>query len=293
MQELATTTSELRNSNAINILTQEYSLAEKISKSKTIPAHYQNNAADVFIAMQTAKRLNIDCFSVMQGTYVVHGKLGMLSTFAITLANTSGLLNDNIQWDVTGIGDAMEVTAHAPLKNGRIIKATVTMEQAIAENWGSLKNSDGVRNEKSKYKTMPQTMLMYRSAIALLRLHLPQVLFGFHSVEELKDVDNTLKQVVETAKPSKIASLKDKLNLLVNEELTEAAVEDEITPSKESEELVISPLEILEEMIASYKVDSSEIDKWLNKAKVKTLAELNDEQIMKSIDFITKNKEAK
>jgi hypothetical protein len=122
---------------------------------------------------------------------------------------------------------------------------------------------------------------------------LPQVLFGFHSVEELKDVDSQLKQVVETAKPSKIASLKDKLNLLINEEQTEAAVEDEVTPSKESEELLMSPFEILKEMIDSYKITSFEVDKWLNKAGVKTLSELNDQQIMKTIDFITKNKEAK
>ena len=52
------------------------------------------------------------------------------------------------------------------------------MDTARKEGW--IKNS--------KYKTMPEQMLRYRSATWLIRTHCPEVLLGMQSSEEIQDV---------------------------------------------------------------------------------------------------------
>ena len=66
------------------------------AEASIIPDHYRGRKGDIFIAVQTAHRMNLDPMAVMQGTYVIHGKLGMTSAFAISLANTSGLLTGQL-----------------------------------------------------------------------------------------------------------------------------------------------------------------------------------------------------
>lgn len=155
-----------------------YKIAQIIASADIIPQHYREKPANVFIAVQTAWRMNIDPMLVMQNTYVVGGKLVNNTAFSISLANTSGLLKSGIKYKVNGKDEQLLVTAYAALKTGEEISFTVSMKQAIAENW--------VKNPK--YKTLPELMLMYRAATFLIRTHVPEVLNNMHTVEELEDV---------------------------------------------------------------------------------------------------------
>lgn len=277
MQELVTIDAPNNNIDRIENWERYYKMAEMLATSDIVPACYRNKPSNIFIAIQTAQNLKLDVMTIMQNTYIIQGKLGITSNFAISLANKSGYLKDSIQYKVSGAADDMEVTAYATLKDGMPIEMTVTMAQAIAERWAT---KDG-----SKYKTLPQLMLMYRAAMFLIRTHLPQVLLCSHSVEELKDVEsNELKNVSDNPiKKSKIASLKDKVNLLVNEPV-ENVFKDDVY-NKE-----LTPLQILKNLIDDYQIELEEVDKWLNKAEVKTLEELTEDQIMKSINYITTRK---
>ena len=277
MQELVTIDAPNNNIDRIENWERYYKMAEMLATSDIVPACYRNKPSNIFIAIQTAQNLKLDVMTIMQNTYIIQGKLGITSNFAISLANKSGYLKDSIQYKVSGVADDMEVTAYATLKDGMPIEMTVTMAQAIAERWAT---KDG-----SKYKTLPQLMLMYRAAMFLIRTHLPQVLLCSHSVEELKDVEsNELKNVSDNPiKKSKIASLKDKVNLLVNEPV-ENVFKDDVY-NKE-----LTPLQILKNLIDDYQIEPKEVDKWLNKAEVKTLEELTEDQIMKSINYITTRK---
>ena len=277
MQELVTIDAPNNNIDRIENWERYYKMAEMLATSDIVPACYRNKPSNIFIAIQTAQNLKLDVMTIMQNTYIIQGKLGITSNFAISLANKSGYLKDSIQYKVSGAADDMEVTAYAILKDGMPIEMTVTMAQAIAERWAT---KDG-----SKYKTLPQLMLMYRAAMFLIRTHLPQVLLCSHSVEELKDVEsNELKNVSDNPiKKSKIASLKDKVNLLVNEPV-ENVFKDDVY-NKE-----LTPLQILKNLIDDYQIELEEVDKWLNKAEVKTLEELTEDQIMKSINYITTRK---
>ena len=97
----------------------------------------------------------------------------------------------------------MVVTAKAKLKKtGEIVKVSVSMETAKKEGW--------TRN--TKYQTMPQQMLRYRSATWLIRLHCPEVLLGMQASDEITDVEPTVN--VGGSPVDKInAKVKEKINI--------------------------------------------------------------------------------
>jgi len=182
-----------------------YRFAEIIAKADIIPVHYRMKPANVFIAVQSAYRMNLDPMLVMQNTFVISGKLGMNTTFALSLANKSGLFESNIRYREEGIGDNLKVTAYASLKKGgEEISYTISMKQAKAEGWTSNK----------KYQTLPELMLRYRAATFLIRTHMPEVLNGMHMVEELEDVTSAKAQDV-TPKTQTLSARLD--NLIVDE----------------------------------------------------------------------------
>lgn len=115
------------------IMEKAYKFSEIMAKSDIIPQHYRGKPANVFIAIQTAYRMNLDPMLVMQNTFTISGKLGMNSSFAIALANSSGLFDGGIRYKIEGEGAALKVTAYAKLKSNREeISYTISMKEAVA-----------------------------------------------------------------------------------------------------------------------------------------------------------------
>ncbi len=144
--------------------------SEILAESTIIPAHYEGNKGDIFVAVQTAYRMNLDPMMVMQGTYVIQGKLGMTSAFAISLANSSGLFVGGIRYRIQELGEDIEgsvefynngtkdkkkvqfsniqVTAYTNFKsNGEEISYTIGMKEEIAEGWTT--------KAGNKYQSLP------------------------------------------------------------------------------------------------------------------------------------------
>lgn len=162
-----------------DVMEKAYKFANIFAKSDIVPAHYRGKPENTFIAVQTAYRMNLDPMLIMQNTYVVKGKLGMNSAFAISLANSSGIFEGGIRYKLEGKNEQLKVTATARVKvTGEEISYTIAMSEAIAEGW----------TENKKYKTLPELMLRYRAAIFLIRTHVPEVLNGMHMVEEIEDM---------------------------------------------------------------------------------------------------------
>ena len=57
---------------------------------------------------------------------------------------------------------------------------TITIETAKAEKW--------YEKPGSKWKTIPQQMLMYRAASWFARTYCPEVLMGFSTADEAEDI---------------------------------------------------------------------------------------------------------
>lgn len=159
--------------------TQLIKLAEIFARSKMVPAHFQNKPDDCFVALQMAYRMELDPMTALQNIYVVSGKPGLSSQLIISLVNRSKKLVGPVQWRIVGKGEAMEVTAFGTLREtGEEISFTVPWSMVKGEGW----------DKNSKYRSMPEVMMRYRSVAFLARFHFPEVIIGMQSIEEVEDV---------------------------------------------------------------------------------------------------------
>ena len=186
-----------------NAFEHTWRVATAFSKSQLVPTHFQNKPEDCMVALMMANQLNIDPYSALQNLQMIKGKVAFSSAFAIALANDRGSFAAPITWDIEGKGESLVVTAKAKLKKtGEIVKVSVSMETAKKEGW--------TRN--TKYQTMPEQMLRYRSATWLIRLHCPEVLLGMQASDEITDVEPSVN--VGGSPVDKInAKVKEKINI--------------------------------------------------------------------------------
>ena len=155
--------------------------AKLLSASSLVPKQYQGNIADVVVAMNMARRMNADPLMVMQSLHIIHGKPGWSAQFLIASFNACGKFGA-VYYDFNE--DKSECTAKTvEIATGREIAGpTVSLEMAKAEG---LATKTG-----SKWKTMPELMLRYRSAAFLIRTTAPEIGLGLYTTDELRDIDN-------------------------------------------------------------------------------------------------------
>lgn len=163
-------------------------VGKMLALSPLFPDHLRKGSVESAIAngvlvMNMASRLNEDPLTVAQNIYFVSGKPGWSASYMIGKANQHGVFRDPIDWEVTGSGDTLSVTAFAVLAaTGKRVSVTCDMAMAKAEGWTSNK----------KYQSMPRQMLCYRSGTFLIRLYCPEVMIGVPAAIEhelaMKDV---------------------------------------------------------------------------------------------------------
>lgn len=154
-----------------------------LAMSPLFPEHLRKGGekaalANGVLCMNMAMRLNEDVLTVAQNIYFVGGRPGWSATYMISKANQSGKFKNPIDWEIEGAGDTLSVTAIAELTGtGKRIAVTCDMKMAKAEGW----------TKNPKYQSIPQIMLRYRSATALIRLYCPEVMVGIPPGVELED----------------------------------------------------------------------------------------------------------
>ena len=172
-------------------------VASLFGKSKMVPAQYQGQTENCFIACQMAVRLGVDPFMFMQNTYIVHGRPGMEAKLAIALVNSSGLFRDSLDYEIEG-DDASEqgyrVRAFA------VRKSTGKQVNGPWIDWMLVKAEGWDKTNGSKWKTMPALMFQYRAATFFARLHCPERLMGMQTVDEAEDVGER-RYVESTSQP--------------------------------------------------------------------------------------------
>jgi hypothetical protein len=154
--------------------------AKIYSESSLVPDAYKKSIGNVLIATNMAERMGADILMVMQNLYIVHGRPGWSAQFLIACFNSCGRFTA-IKYAFGGEGDDYGCIAYATeLSSGeRIEGVRVTIGMAKAEGW-STKNG-------SKWKTMPDLMLRYRSATFLIRCTAPEIGLGLQTAEEIND----------------------------------------------------------------------------------------------------------
>ncbi|RUU99438.1 hypothetical protein EOB36_20390 [Mesorhizobium sp. M6A.T.Cr.TU.017.01.1.1] len=183
-------------------------LCKALTSSNLVPAAYQGegNMGNALIALDMANRMQIPPIMVMQNLNVIEGRPSWASQFIIAALNACGLFSP-IRFRKVNLGQQevskTEWTGPKGARQSRIVKATVinkectayavekatgevlegptvSIAMAVAEGW--------YFRPGSKWVTMDDLMLMYRSAAFFGRLYAPHILNGMSTADEAMDM---------------------------------------------------------------------------------------------------------
>lgn len=188
---------EAKNEVAKTVDEQKFEMIQRkammLSKSELIPKQFQGKVADCVIAMDMAERTKSNPLAVLQNLHVIHGKPSWSSQFIIAVINQCGRF-EPLRYSIRGEGDDFGCVAYTHYlgdertKENAIKSPRVTIAMAKAEGW--------FQKAGSKWKTMPELMLQYRSATLFGRLFCPDLLMGMQSVEELADIKKRNAEII-------------------------------------------------------------------------------------------------
>jgi hypothetical protein len=179
-----TTTSNGSAFSGIQAFEDAQRMAKSLASSTLVPPQFQGQQgfANCLVALEISHRMRMSPFVVVQNLHIIHGRPSWSSQFIIGLINGCGRFSP-LRYDITGKGDTLACTAVATeLKTGEELRGPeVTMAMAKREGWAT--------KSGSKWQTMPDLMIRYRSAAFWGRLYIPELLVGSPTQEEVLDVE--------------------------------------------------------------------------------------------------------
>ncbi len=178
--------------------------AKALQTSDLLPAQFKSNTANVMIALEYAKRLDMPPLAVMQSMYVIHGKPAFDAKFFIAqIIKRYG----QIYYEMSGTDDdaACFVWVICPVTGAKISGSIASIAMAKKEGWYA--------KTGSKWQTMPDLMLRYRAATFFARCYLPDLILGLQSVDEIRDIEvDPQTGVIKTITTRGIRGLKQRLS---------------------------------------------------------------------------------
>jgi hypothetical protein len=168
-------------------------MAKALSSSALIPVAYQGNIPNCMIALELAHRIGASPLMVMQCLDVIHGRPSWRSQFLIATVNSSRRFTP-IRFRFEGSEGKDDWGCRAWAKDRdtgeECVGSLITIALAKSEGWYG--------KQGSKWKTMPEQMLMYRAAAFWTRIYAPELSLGMHTAEEVIDMG---KATVLDARP--------------------------------------------------------------------------------------------
>lgn len=149
-------------------------VAVMMSRAGLAPSHLrgEGKVADCILVVAQALRWKSDPFAVAQHTFVTQGKLGYEGKLIAAMVNSSGKLKENLNYEYSGEGDGRTIVVSGTLKGSEVLRkidGTVGKWKTANEFW----------------KKNPDQMLAYRGAREWARRHMPEVLLGVNSEDEI------------------------------------------------------------------------------------------------------------
>lgn len=170
----------------------EYSQREAklLAASDYAPKAYKGNVANCVLVINLARRLDIDAAIVMQNTAIIYGKPAFEAKFVIALINRSQIFTrlHYVFCGTPGQDDwGCRVVTYEKATGEKIEGPVVTIGMAKADGWYA---KDG-----SKWRSIPQQMLIYRAATFFGRAYCPEVTLGLHTQDEIDDMTIDVRPV--------------------------------------------------------------------------------------------------
>lgn len=191
--QITQTTSPLTNFSDFGQMMQ---VAEVLSRATMVPEAFRGNPGDVLIALNVAKRFDLEPLMVLQNMYIVHGSPSWSGKFISTLVNKSGKYRDIEYLPVNGQDWQGGLYVQAiEVKTGKVVKGpAITPAVVQAEGW--------LGKNGSKWRTMPEMMYHYRAMSWFAKVHCPEVVLGMSSAEELADEGEKMRNVTPAPAPA-------------------------------------------------------------------------------------------
>lgn len=166
---------------------EAFELMQRVSKmfseSSIVPERYRGQIANCSIALEMANRLRASPLMVMQNLYVVYGSPAWAAKFLIACFNQSGKFT-SIRYAFEGSpntdGWGCRAWAVEISTGEKLIGPLISIALSKAEGWYGRKDS--------KWKTMPEQMLRYRSAAWFINTVAPEISMGLPTAEEAGDI---------------------------------------------------------------------------------------------------------
>lgn len=152
-------------------------IANMMTQSGLAPVHLRsdekyNRVADCILVVNQALRWNSDPFAVAQHTFVTKGKLGYEGKLIAAMVNASPKLKENLDYEYSGEGMERQVVVTGQFKGSERVRTV----SGTVKDW---------KTDNEFWKKNPDQMLAYRGAREWARRHMPEVLLGVNSEEEI------------------------------------------------------------------------------------------------------------
>jgi hypothetical protein len=263
-----------------------HKMADLLMHSRFVPQTFRGSLPDCMMALQIANRLGSDPLSVMNAMFDVYGNIGFKSKFLIATVNASSRFTP-IRWRTEGkIGsDDWRYQAYAKdIKSDEVLPGPwVSIKMAKDEGWYDKKGS--------KWKTMPEVMLRYRSASFWISMFAPEYAMGMRTQEDLQDEVHVGPAIVQSAPTAPPKNL---------DELMEHVAPAELAPAEpfESPKQEPDPMAIMTELAekkygAQYRGVVNKICAEQLGIHVPDMGDLNDNQCSAVVDFLQQVKQPK
>lgn len=160
----------------ISTLVEANEFALQMSKAKLIPAHLQSSPSDCLRVVMQAAKWGFDPFAVADKTSVINGKLMYEGQLVAAVINSRANLAKRLSYTFSGTGAQRALVVAGTLR-GETEPTTIDLSysQACAIN----KNGQMQKN--------PDQQMCYIGARIWARRHMPELMLGVTSADEIPD----------------------------------------------------------------------------------------------------------
>lgn len=255
---------------APNNLKEAMEYAQIIANSTMVPRTYQGKAGDILVAVQMGAELGLKPIQALQNIAVINGRPSVYGDALLALVQAHPLFED-----VKEAFDEKTNTAFCTVKRKNQDEYTVSFSSEDAKK-------AGLWGKAGPWSQYPKRMLQMRARSFALRDKFADALSGLIIAEEVQDYSTPLDVTPKTQ------SVSSKLDSVLLSQEEDVQAHDLYTMQEKDNSEVSTPLTRLMGLIITHNIPNEVIDKWCNKAGVKSVALLDEEKQESCIEWINK-----
>jgi len=173
-------------------LNEALALSQQMASAKLVPAALQKSPGDCLLVIEQAMRWGMSPFAAAQEVSVIQGKLMYSGKIVAAAVQSAGILSGRLSYEYSGEAEERAVTVSGTLRGESVPRSvTVAWKDAVTQN--------GI------WKKQPDQQLAYHGARVWARRHVPEVMLGVYSPEEMDTFAGpTIDATPEPTKPTPV-----------------------------------------------------------------------------------------